>query len=118
MVAFAGTVVALGLPDRAREVGRRSRDALEALRDPTLDDRAKEKALQRHSVRLFALLVILVGGSAVAIALPLGAVWVLERLGLASLERVLHVLGRADFLLATTAAGFAALLVARRLRRP
>lgn len=116
VVTFGLIVVGLGLPARAREVGRRSMDGIDVLRDPSLDDGTKEKALQRHAVELFKLLVILTGGSALAIAVPLGGVWLLERLGLASLHGVLVVLGRIDFLVATTVVGLLAFFLLRGSR--
>lgn len=114
VVVFAVVVARLDLTERAREVGRRSIDCLAALRDPALDDDAKEKALRRQSLRLFGLLAILVGGSALALGLPLGAVALLELMGMASLERVLAVLQRIDFLAAVTVLGAAAYLLGRR----
>lgn len=116
VVAFAAVLERLDLPDRAREVGERSRKSLGVLRDSSLDDREKEEALQRHSLRLFGLLGILAGGSLLALGLPLGGVWALELAGLASLEEVLATLSRLDFLTGTTAAGFLAWGVYRKVR--
>lgn len=116
VVGFAGLLHLFGLPAYAREVGRRGRDCLTVVRDEAMDDRAKEEALQGHARRLFALLGILGGGSVLALVLPLGTVWLLDRGGVASLPRVWATLERADFLLGTVVVGTAAYLLVRQLR--
>lgn len=114
VVTFAAAIGWLDLPARAREATARTRDSLEVLRDASLDDRAKEEALQRQSLRLFRLLGVLAGGSVLALGLPLAGVWLLELGGVASLEAVLSVLERPDFLAGTTAVGFGLYLIVRR----
>lgn len=116
VVGFAATIEILDLPDRAREVGRRGRACLEAVRDPALDDAAKEERLQRHALRLFGLFGLLTGGSLLAIGLPLGAVWGLDFVGWASFSDVLGVLERLDFLAVVTGAGVVAYAVVCRVR--
>lgn len=118
VVVFAAVLEGLDLPDRAREVGLRSRESLDALRDPSLDDREKEEALQAHSLRLFALLGILLGGSVLALGLPLGGVWLLDRAGAASFPRVLETLSRVDFLVGATVVGLLAWSVYRKVGGP
>lgn len=117
VLGFAATIEALDLPSRAREVGRRGRECLGVLRDPSLDDAAKEERLQRHALRLFGLFGILAGGSLLALGLPLGAVWGLDLVGWASFPDVLDVLERVDFLAAVTVAGLVGYVVLRRVRR-
>lgn len=114
VVTFALSVAWLDLPARAREVGARSLEGLDALRDPELDDRAKEEALRRVALRLFGLLGLLVGGSVLALGLPLLGVWMLELGGVASLEAVLATLERPDFLAAATGGGLLVFLVGRK----
>lgn len=114
VVGFALLVAALGLPGRARETAERARESLSVLRDPSLDDRSKERALQAQSLALFKLLGILAGGSLLAIGLPLLAVWGLEAMGVSSLGAVLGVLARVDFLAGTTVAGVLGYALIRR----
>lgn len=118
VLGFAGVLHLLELPARTAEVGRRSREALDALRDRDLDDDGKERLLRRLAVRLFVLMGILVGGSALALGFPLGVVWVLERAGVASLAAVLAVLESPGFLAATVAGGTGIWLAVRQLRAP
>lgn len=113
VVVFALVLERLELPARARETGRRAQESLDVLRDASLADRQKEEALQEHARRLFGLLRILAGGSLLALGLPLGGVWLLEQAGVSSLDAVLGVLERPDFLLGTTAVGIAGYLVVR-----
>lgn len=102
MVGLAATIEALSLPDRAREVARRGRTCLEAVRDPAPEDAAKEERLQRHALRLFGLFGLLAGGSLLAIGLLLGAVRGLDLVGWASFPDVLE---RLDFLAALKGGG-------------
>lgn len=113
VAGFALVLERLDLPSRAVEVGRRSRSCLEVLRDPALTDERKEAALQGHALRLFVLLGILVGGSALALAAPLGVVWCLHQMGWASFPAVWSTLQRLDFLAVVTVAGGVVWLVAR-----
>lgn len=116
VVAFAATIVRLDLPDRAREAVDGSGEGLSVLRDPALDDDAKEEALQRLALRLFRLVGVLVGGSVLAIGWPLAVVWAGERAGVGSLAGTLDVLERPDFLIGTAVAGFAGWWLLDRLR--
>ena len=86
------------------------------LRDDSLSDREKEEALQQRARRLFKLLGILVGGSALALGLPLLGVWPVEQLGIGSYGRTLAVLQRIDFLAGVTVVGVLGYLVVRRVR--
>lgn len=105
VVAFAVTIERLHLPKKAREVGSRATASLELLRDASLTDDHKERALQQEAAQLFRLFAILSGGGLLAIILPLAAVWGLDLLGLASLGEVLSVLERIDFLVGMSLVG-------------
>jgi len=118
VVAFAGVLEALNLPERARGVGAQSRDALAVLRNDALADREKEEALQGHARQLFTLLGILGGGSVLALGGPLAIVWGLDRVGVGSFTAVLRILQRLDFLAATVVVGLVGYLLIRHLRSP
>lgn len=115
VVGFAVTLEYLDLPDRARTVGQRSSRSLEVLRDSSLKDQEKEEILQRQSRQLFGLLGILVGGSALALGLPLGIVWLLGQLGVGSFWGTIGVLERIDFLVGVTVVGGLGYLAFRKL---
>jgi len=114
--AFALATEMFGLPRRAREVARRGRECVEVLRSRSMDDRAKERALQAEALHLFRLVVVLVLGGAVAMAVPIGAVWVLDGAGVGSLDGVLAILRRLDFLALVLLTGGAAYALVPRLR--
>jgi hypothetical protein len=114
VVGFAALLEYFDLPGRARAVGQRSRRSLSILRDDSMGDREKENALQQQSRQLFRLLGILVGGSALALGLPLAAVWLLERVGVGSFWGTLAVLERIDFLVGVTVAGGLGYLLVQR----
>lgn len=116
VIGFAGVLELLNLPEHARSVGERSRDAFAVLQDDSLSDREKEEALQTHSGHLFLLLGILAGGSVLALGGPLGIVWGLEHLGAGSFWTVLAILQRIDFLAATIVVGLLGYLLVRQLR--
>lgn len=114
VVVFALAIERLRLPRRAREVSRRAAECVALLGDPSLTDDAKEEALQGHAVRLLGLFGWLAAGSALALGVPLGVVWVLDRAGLASWPGVLATLQRLDFLAATLVLGVVGYVLVRR----
>lgn len=116
VVGFAAVLEYLQLPTRAREVGQYSTECLGVVQDDSLSDREKEDALQQRAGRLFKLLGILVGGSALALGLPLLGVWLVGQLGMGSFGRTLAVLQRIDFLVGVTVVGVLVYVVVRRVR--
>ena len=116
VVGFAVTIERLHLPAQAREVGRHSTESLDVLQDVSLDDAAKEEALQDRSRQLFQLLGILTGGSVLALGLPLGVVWLLGQGGIGSFAGTLAVLQRIDFLAGTTVVGLLAYFLVQQVR--
>lgn len=118
VVGFALTIEYLDLPGHARTAGQRGIASLQVIRNSSMKDREKEKALQRQARSLFGLLCILLGGSALAIAVPLAGVWALTQLGLGSFAGTLSVLERLDFLAGATAVGVLGYLFAQHFSGP
>lgn len=116
VVGFAVTIERLHLPARAREVGRHSTECLDVLRDDSLDDAAKEEALQQRARRLFVLLGLLAGGSLLALGLPLLGVWLVGQMGVGSFGGTLEMLQRLDFLAGTTVVGLLGYLLVQQVR--
>jgi hypothetical protein len=118
VVGFAATLEYLNLPGHARAAGNRSKDSLGVLRDDSLSDRQKEEALQQQSGELFRLLGILLGGSVLALGLPLGTVWLLEQMGVGSFWGTMSILERIDFLVGVTLVGGVGYFAFRHLYSP
>ncbi len=116
VVGFAATLELLNLPEHAREVGERGKAALAVFREDERSDLEKEEALQQAAGRLFRLLGILTGGSALALGGPLLVVWGLECMGVGSFMGTLAVLERIDFLVGVTVVGGIGYVLVRRLR--
>jgi hypothetical protein len=114
VLVFAACIHLVRLIPNTAEVLVRARDAGHVLRRADLDDDAKEKALQRHSLRLFGLLGLLLLGSVVALGLPAIVIWALAGAGVLSVRGVYDVLLRWDFLLGVTVLGLLAYFVVRR----
>lgn len=106
----------LRMVPHAREVMARSRAAARDLRDPGLDELAREKAIQGHAIRLAALFAMLVATSFAALALPLGVVYLFELTGLVATTAVIDLTLTPTFLIGVTAAVLV-WTVARRKRR-
>ena len=117
VITFAVLIERMGLEARGREAAAETSRMLGVLRDRELDDRAKERALQRTSLRLFGLSLAIAGLGFAALILPLGAVWLLDRLGAASFSETLASLQRIDFLVVATLLGCGAYFASRTITR-
>lgn len=113
VLTFAGILERLDLPGYAREVLGRASRCLDVLRDGSMVDDEKERRFRSEARRLFVLIGILGGGSALALLLPLGVVWLLDQTGVASLSGVLATLERVDFLAVTTLVALVGFLIYR-----
>jgi hypothetical protein len=114
VVGFVLLVRAFGLIAKCGDVLDLVQSSLGVLREPSLDDDARERALQSHAKRLFALFFLLTAGAALALALPAALIWVLDALGLVSFDAVVDMTLSWQFLLATTLVGTAAWWLMRR----
>jgi hypothetical protein len=108
VVGFVVLVRVFGLTRKCGEVFDLARASLAVLRNPSLDDAAKESALQSHATRLFSLFFLLTAGAGLALALPAGFIWILDVLQVVSLRAVLEVTLSWQFLLGSTLAGIVA----------
>lgn len=114
VVAFAVVVQWTGVVTRAGEAVRRARGSYAVVADRSLSDDQKERRLKEEAPRLFGLLGGILGGSALALGLPLALIWLGDRLGLVSLAGVMAILVRVDFLVAVTVVGILAAWWIRR----
>jgi hypothetical protein len=117
VILFIILVYMVGLVRHAREVIAVSRSSMTVLSDASVDDDAKEKALQKSAIRLFSLLVLMLVGTAISLVAPIGVVWLLDLFGIVSLDAVLAILARWDFIVIASLVGVAAYVALER-RRP
>jgi len=95
-----------------------ARGALEAMRDPALDDAAREKAVQRASLRLMGAFALIVAGGAGSLAVSLLPIWLADITGLAASGDVIGFLSRWDVIAIASAVIVAGYLAWVRLWAP
>ncbi len=99
---FAAGLWALGIVRAGTEALAVAQVAVAALRDPRLDDDAREQAVQRASLRLFGAFFSILTRSALALAAAVLPLWIAETAGLVSGEAVMLYLSRWDIILVTS----------------
>jgi hypothetical protein len=102
LAGFAGLFIVLRLPDHARRALTLTGTALSVLGNPTLDDDAKEEALQQTAKRLFVVFFTIVLAGSAALLVPAGVVWLADRAGLLSFETVMRIALSWPFLIGST----------------
>jgi hypothetical protein len=103
-LTFIALLKVFRLLDKAPPVMAISTRAFRDLRDPLLDDDAKESRMREHAGALARLFAVITGGTIVAVAAPLGIVWLLDAGGILSMSRVLDALSSWPALVGGTAA--------------
>ena len=78
-----------GLVGRTTKVAKVAKSALEVIRDPALDDYQKETATRRYARELFSLFFVIATASLIALAIPLGIVWLMELANLLTVAKVI-----------------------------
>ena len=92
----------LGIVNQSRNVVRIALHSMKVLGSNRLSDEQKELKLQKNSLRLFGLFFLLATFGAIAFAVPLGILWLAERLGLLSLSDVLATTVSPAFLIVSS----------------
>ncbi len=111
-----GVVVLLrlfGLVEKSGDVVNVARGAFVVILNSALSDEAKEAALQRDAKQLLRLFLALAFGGAAAVLLPVGLLWVCDRVGWISLESVFSVAVSPVFLITIGALAVLALCFPR-----
>lgn len=111
ILMFAILLNVVRLVPKTREVISIGQEAIATLRNVTLSDEEKEHRMQKSSLRLVGLLFILTAGTLVALLVPLGLIWLSEFVGLFSVDGVLKMFLRWDFILGGSIIGIAAYLI-------
>lgn len=114
VIGFAVLLARFRLEEQGRHATATARASLATIRSPDLSDADKERELRKATLELLRLFAGILGRCALALFIPLAAVWLLDIANLASLEETVRVLGRPWFLLMATAVGGLAYALSRR----
>jgi hypothetical protein len=79
-----------------------SRDSMGVMRDPQLDERARERAMQQASLRLIGACASILFRSLIAVLLSLVPIWAFSALGIVTFDQVLTFLSRWDVIAIVT----------------
>ncbi len=90
VVGFIGLFQLLGLTEKSKEAIAIAHQSTEIIRSAQLSDEQKESRLQKNSQKLFGLFFILAVNGAIAILIPLGILWLGDRLDWLSLDAAIE----------------------------
>jgi hypothetical protein len=91
VLLFVVLLRAFGMVERSREVIGLSKASVDVIRDPALDDLAKEKTLQANALTLLGQFLVLTAAGAAALLIPAALLLGADRLGWASFDGVVNV---------------------------
>lgn len=112
---FAIALGLSGVAGVAAGVLTTTQDAVAVMRDATLDEAAREKAIQRASVRLLSDAAGILVRAALSVAVSLVPIWLVDATGLAPFESVIAFLSRWDVVLIASVVMVAGYFARRRL---
>jgi hypothetical protein len=92
-----------------------ARHAVAAMRDENLDDRAREKTVQRASIQLIGAFVSILVRGALAFLVSFLPIWLASLTGLASAEDVFRYLSRWDVIVIASIVVIAGYVIRMRL---
>lgn len=118
VVGFVILFQLLGLVEKSKNVTSIAFKSLNIIGSPALSDEEKESELQKNSCKLFGLFFILAGGGASALLLPVGILWLGDRLGWLSLAAVLDTTLSPVFLILSSIAVIIVLLLKPKQHSP
>lgn len=118
IAGFVLVFLASDLVGKSKRVFEISNQAMAVMRDPALDDEAREKAVQKASIQLFGSFFGLAFRFAAAIAGAVLPLWLADLSGWISLAESMAFLSRIDVLIITTVMMLALWWVGRMLSRP
>lgn len=87
-----------GLVAKTTKVAIVAKSALKVVRDPNLDDLQKEKATRQYAKELFILFFVIAAGSLIALAIPMGVVWLMESANLLTVVEVVNATLTLEFI--------------------
>lgn len=92
----------LNVPEKASLALVSSQKSIAIIRDPEIDDEAKEIALQNYAKELFGIFFHLSLGVVAALLLPAGLIWLLDQIGVMPMDEVFSFTLSWEFILLIT----------------
>jgi len=102
VIVFIVLLKVLKLLENSLQVVRISKEAMVVVRSKDLSDDEKESCVQRHAINLVKLFVILTVSAMLALAIPLGLIWLLDSISFLSFDNVLEITLSVWFLVIST----------------
>jgi len=115
LLLFVAALSYSGVIGAAAGVLATARGAAAVMRDEALDDRARERAVQQASLRLFSGFASILGRGVLSLAASVLPIWAADATGLASAGAVLAFLARVDVIVIASAVMVAGYLFRVRL---
>lgn len=106
-----------GITPRLMSVFSLSREAARAMTNASLDDDQKERLARRYALKMFRCFVGVTLRAAAVLALPAGALLILDALNLVEFREVIEILAMWEVILGATAAALVVWFVRRAARR-
>lgn len=103
VVIFLLAFAVLGIIPVASNATRTAREAVATLRDPALDDEAREKSIQKYSISLFGSFASILIRSIAALLFAALPVYAADRLDFAAADEVTQFLSRWDVIVLLSA---------------
>lgn len=114
VIGFVALMKVFALVEKSSAVVTVARLAFSDIRNPNLNDDAKEVALQGHAKQLFVLFLLLTLGGTAALILPAAGLWVFELMGVLTLDAAMATALSWEFLSASTVCVLLVLWVNRK----
>jgi hypothetical protein len=92
-----------------------TQSAAAIMRDPALDDLAREKAIQRASMRLLGDFASILFRSILCLAVSIAPIWLADATGLASSHAVIQFLSRTDVIVVASVVMVVGYLIRARM---
>ena len=118
VVGFVTCAGWLRLVGRSRDVSTAGAAVLADLRNASLDDEQRERAMQANGKRLLSLAFVIFAIGATCVLLPMGLLWLLDRAGVLPLRASIAVAVSIRFMIGSAVLMSLALLLPRGRRTP
>lgn len=101
VVGFIIFMKLFSLAEKSLQVVHISKSAVKIVRNRNLNDHQKEIAMQKHAKELLSLFFSITLGSIVAITIPFAFIWLLEFVGILTVDAVIEITLSLEFIIAT-----------------